>query len=160
MKLKSFVLTALLPLGLLFSAKAAIAHSIETNYEVNFDHLEIQATFGQGEAFPDAPVTVYSPENPNEPILIGRTDKDGKFSFQPDTSLQGEWEVEIGDAETSHWDAIVVPVNEMGIEQDAISQYESAPDHRHDYVAYSLLLITVVGGAISYQVVKSTNADS
>ncbi|NJN74434.1 MAG: hypothetical protein HC799_17395 [Limnothrix sp. RL_2_0] len=146
MKTSAFLATALIPLGLIFSQEAASAHAIQTDYQLRLEGLEIRATFGDGEAFPDAAVTVYSPENPDEPILQGRTDADGKFNFQPDPNVEGDWEIEIGEADDSHWDAIIVPVHAEGIDLDAISQAEPiAPTHRHDYIAYSFLLMAVTG---------------
>lgn len=147
MKISAFLATALMPLGLIFAAEAASAHAIQTDYQLRLEGLEIRATYGDGEAFPDAAVTVYSPENPDEPILVGRTDSDGKFNFQPDPAIEGDWEVEIGEADDSHWDAIVVPVRAEGIDIDAVSQAEpmSPPAHRHDYIAYSFLLMAVAG---------------
>lgn len=146
MKIKAFLATALLPLGLIFTAESATAHAIQTNFQLRLDGLEIQATYGDGSAFPNAPVTVYSPANPNEPMLVGRTDAEGKFNFQPDPAVQGDWEVEIGEASDNHWDAIVVPVHGAGIDVGAISEATPpAPAHRHDYIAYSFLLMIVAG---------------
>lgn len=133
-------MTALLPLGMAIAPEVASAHAIQTNYQLRLDNFEIQATFGDGEAFPDAPVMVYSPENPDEPILVGRTDAEGKFSFRPDQTRQGDWAIEVGDANDNHWDYLVVPVTESGVDLNAISELPQ-PEHRHDYVAYSYLLI-------------------
>ncbi|AFY37626.1 hypothetical protein Lepto7376_1273 [[Leptolyngbya] sp. PCC 7376] len=152
MTIKQAVLFAFTPLSLMVGAKVATAHAIQTDYQLHFDALEIQATFGDGESFPGAPVMIYSPENPDEPVLMGRTDSEGKFSFQPDQAVQGEWAVEIGDAESSHWDYLVVPVNEAGVELEAISQSlpaETQEPHRHDVFAYSFALILITLGAIA-----------
>lgn len=148
MKIKSLLLaTSLFSLSLL-APKAAFAHLVETNYQARFDNFEIQTTFSSGEAFPDAPVTVYSPENPDEPLFVGHTDKDGKFSFKPDIAKEGNWMVEIGEADDSHWDRLIVPVNEQGIEVDAVSELPSQPEHHHDYFAYSFLLAIIILGII------------
>lgn len=148
MKIKSLLLaTSLFSLGLL-APKAALSHMIETNYQAKLDKFEIQTTFSTGEAFPDAPVTVYAPENPDEPLFVGRTDENGKFSFNPDTTKEGNWAVEIGEADDSHWDRLIVPVNERGIEVDAVSELPHQPEHNHDYFAYSFLLAIVTLGII------------
>lgn len=152
MNIRQTACLALAPLSVMAIAETATAHMIQTDYTMGFEGLEIQATFGDGESFPDAPVFVYSPENPDEPILVGRTDSEGKFSFQPNQELKGEWAVEIGDAESSHWDYLVVPVNESGVELDAISQAAPATNqapHRHDTFAYSFALILASLGAIA-----------
>ncbi len=152
MNIRQTALLALAPLSAMAIAKTATAHMVQTDYTMRFDSLEIQATFGEGEGFPDAPVSIYAPDNPDEPILTGRTDSEGKFSFQPNQEIEGEWAVEIGDAETSHWDYLVVPVTNSGVELDAISQAESAAiqaPHRHDTFAYSFALILASLGAIA-----------
>ncbi|OKH15174.1 hypothetical protein [[Limnothrix rosea] IAM M-220] len=152
MKIRQTALLALAPLSVMAIAKTAAAHMIETDYTMGFDGLEIQATFGDGESFPDAPVSIYSPDNPDEPVLVGRTDSEGKFSFQPNQEIEGDWAIEIGDAETSHWDYLVVPVSNSGVELDAISQAAPAATqdpHRHDTFAYSFALILASLGAIA-----------
>ena len=144
MKIKHFILSAsLVTLGCL-APKAAIAHAIETNFQEQLDNLELQTTFSSGEAFPDAPVTIYSPDNPYQPAYVGRTDKDGKFNFHPDPSKTGNWKVEIGRADDAHWDRIIVPVSKEGINVQEISELPPQPEHHHDYIAYSFLL-TIIG---------------
>ncbi|ANV84051.1 hypothetical protein AWQ21_06450 [Picosynechococcus sp. PCC 7003] len=138
MNIKSLLTTiTCLSIGCL-APKAALAHAIETNFQVRFDNFEIQSTFGDGEVFPNAPVTVYSPDNPDQPIMIGRTDENGKFSFKADTTKAGDWAVEIGSADDSHWDRLIVPVQAEGIDANAISEVPQ-PEHSHDYFAYSFL---------------------
>ena len=139
MNLKRFALLALAPLSLLLRTEIASAHLIQTDYTLHLDGLEIQATFGDGKTYPNAPVAIYSPENPDEPIFIGRTDSEGKFKFKPDQQLLGDWAVEIGDAETSHWDYLVVPVNEVGVALDAISNAEIEEEEHHHGVITSIL---------------------
>ena len=164
MMIKKIALLALTPLSLMLGAKTATAHAVQTDFQMHFDALEIQATFGDGESFPGAPVMVYSPENPHEPMLMGHTDSEGKFSFQPSADIQGEWAVEIGDAETSRWDYLVVPVNDAGVELDAISQSlpaETQEPHRHDIFAYSFALILLTLGAVAgWRFLTSTSTKS
>lgn len=140
--------TAVLSLGLLCTAGAASAHMVQTDYQLRLDRLEIQTTFGEEEAFAGAPVSVYSPENPDQPFMIGRTDENGKFSFQPDTAIEGDWSIEIGDANDSHWDYLVVPVTGHQVDLDAVSAAPQ-PEHRHDYLAYSSLVLCIGVGAFS-----------
>ncbi|MBV5259484.1 hypothetical protein FLX56_13760 [Synechococcus moorigangaii CMS01] len=143
MKLKSLLLSGTcLAIGC-FAPKAVLAHAIETNFQVHFDNLELRATFSDGAAFPNAPVTVYSPENPDEPVMIGRTDENGTFNFQADTAMAGDWTVEIGSVEDNHWDRLIVPVQAGGIDPNTISE-NPQPEHDHNYFAYSFLA-TIVG---------------
>lgn len=152
MKFSKTLLIALAPLSLFMGMKSASGHAVQTDFQMRLDALEIQATFGDGEGFADAPVMVYTPGNPDEPMMVGRTDAEGKFSFEPDQELTGDWAIEIGDAETSHWDYLIVPVEETGVELDDISQTpaaESQPWHYHGFSAYSFVLILGSLGAIA-----------
>jgi nickel transport protein len=40
-----------------------------------------------------AQVTIYSPADRSTPWLTGETEEDGSFSFEPDTTLDGAWDV-------------------------------------------------------------------
>lgn len=148
MKLKQLLLTTTLCTASLFASEAAFAHSIETDFQARFDSFKLKTTFGTGEAFPDAPVTVYSPENPDEPILVGRTDANGEFTFKADPSKPGNWKVEIGNADDNHWDQLIVPVSARGIQINDVSELPPQPEHQHDYFAYSFLLMIVALGFI------------
>lgn len=141
------IIASLCSLSLL-TPKAALAHLIETDFQARFNQFELKATFSTGEAFPDAPVTVYSPDNPDEPLLVGRTDANGEFSFQPDTTKTGNWKVEIGNADDAHWDRLIVPVTKQGIDVEEISALPPQPEHQHDYFAYSFLLMVISLGLI------------
>jgi hypothetical protein len=55
--------------------------------------------------------------------MEGTTDEQGKFAVVIDKSIEGEWEVEIGDLENSeHGDILTIPVGKSGIEGNEISQ--------------------------------------
>lgn len=118
-----------------------LAHSVQTDYQMESDALELQATFSTGEAFGGAPVTVYAPNDPTRPWLRGTTDQQGNFSFQPDPKLVGEWSVEIGSVDADHGDLLTIPVSERGIEIDAISQNPYDAPH-------TLARQVLVGGAV------------
>ena len=129
-------LTAITSLvGLALVPSVARGHAISTDYRLLLnqpDQLEIQATFSETESFPGAPVVVYSPDNPDTPWMIGTTDENGKFSFQPEPGITGVWSVEVG--EDSHWDQLNVPVGDRGIEIEEISQGDRTPyvaNHSH-----------------------------
>lgn len=127
----------------------ALAHSVQTDYRIVSDALEIQSTFSTGEALEGAPVTIYAPNDSTSPWLQGTTDQQGTFSFQPDPKLVGEWSVEIGGGD-DHGDMLTVPVSNRGVELDAISQnpYE-AP---HQFARQVLVGGAVLGsmGAMSW----------
>ncbi|MEO1348968.1 MAG: hypothetical protein AAFW84_09230 [Cyanobacteria bacterium J06635_15] len=146
--MKPFIFGSILFLGLVSSPGRALAHMIETDYQLIYDSLEIQSleiqsVFSTGEVFPNAPIVVYSPEDPTTPWLEGTTDESGKFVFDPDPAIAGEWSVEIG--EDSHWDRLRIPVGDRGIDFDAITYLDGHTPHRHHPFADQLI---VAGAAI------------
>ena len=122
----------LLLLALVFSLftvpGAAWAHSVETDYWMNSGQFQFASMFGDGAPFEDAPVRVYAPDNPDEPVLEGTTDAAGSFTFTPDPDMEGDWTIRIGDM-TNHGDILTVPVNEAGVEIDEIVQAPYAAPH-------------------------------
>ena len=119
--------------------EVAQAHSVQTDYLLGPDSgLSLDVTYSTGDPVSTAPVKIYSPDNPNEPWLEGTTDENGKFSFAPDSEKQGEWTVEIG--EFDHADILSVPVNENGVELDAISQGFPTQNTPNTTIAQALTL--------------------
>ncbi|MEL6813322.1 MAG: hypothetical protein AAFP03_00750 [Cyanobacteria bacterium J06598_3] len=117
----------------------ALAHQVQTNYILNGQSeatatspllaapqadagasLELRSTFGNGQPLKGASVTVYSPEQPNRVWQKGLTDSEGRYTFKPDESITGEWEVNI--KRDGHQDIISVPVTETGIDSELIAQ--------------------------------------
>lgn len=119
-------LMVLLSLGLYPSQ--ASAHSVQTDYRLIAESLEVQSSFSTGESFGGAVVTVYAPNDTTHPWLQGMTDAQGKFLFQPDRTIPGEWSVSIGGT-GDHGDRLTVPVTDRGVELDAISQAPYAAPH-------------------------------
>ena len=102
-------------------ADQAMGHSVETDYLLSPDNgLALDVNFSTGEPLAEAPVKIYSPDNPEEPWMEGETDENGQFSFLPEDGIEGEWTVEIG--EKSHADFLSVPVKDDGIQLEQISQ--------------------------------------
>lgn len=106
----------------------AWAHSVETDYWMSAGQFQFASMFGDGSPLEGAPVRIYSPENPDEPVIEGTTDAAGSFAFTPDPAVEGEWTVRIGDM-TDHGDILTVPVNEAGVEMDEIVQAPYAAPH-------------------------------
>ncbi|MEB3213306.1 MAG: carboxypeptidase regulatory-like domain-containing protein [Leptolyngbyaceae bacterium] len=102
-------------------APRAIAHMIETDFSLFGEELEFQSTFSTGEPVQEAQVTIYSPDNPDEPWAELTTDEEGRFSFNPDEAIAGNWEIRI-DQGIGHTDLWTVPVNaERGVDYDNIT---------------------------------------
>lgn len=109
-------------LGMAAMPTKAMAHQVQTNYFVNNqadDSLELRTTFGNGEPLKGAKVTVYSPDQPLRARVTGITDSQGRFTFQADNAISGEWEVNIERA--GHQDILNVPVTPEGIDLDLMA---------------------------------------
>lgn len=123
----------------------AVAHQVQTNYILNGQSdaaatspllaapqaeadasLELRSTFGNGQPLKGASVTVYSPEQPNRVWEKGLTDSEGRYTFKPDESITGEWEVNI--KRDGHQDIIHVPVTGEGIDSELIAQGSEIKD--------------------------------
>ncbi len=144
--MKSILTLSAVLLSLVSLPKVALAHSVETDFQSMSNRLEIKSMFSTGEAFENAPVVIYAPNNPTQPWLEAKTDANGEFVFQPDPSIPGEWSIEIG--EGGHWDQIIVPVNEQGIESEKVGYRDGHPYHTHNPIANRYILTGVVGVAI------------
>jgi nickel transport protein len=108
----------------------AWAHSVETNYALDAalqNRLQMQSTFSTGEPFAGATVRIYAPGQSDQPWYEGTMDEQGQFSFAPDATMTGDWEVEIG--EDGHADYLRVPVTETGVDVNQISQVGSQDVH-------------------------------
>lgn len=103
-------LSYFLPLLLLsvigWSAKAS-AHGANAEYRL-VQSVQIDATYAGGQPMANAQVTVYAPNDPSTVWTTGTTDEEGRFSFTPDSSQPGNWEVKVRQA--GHGDIVTIPV--------------------------------------------------
>lgn len=106
-KFKFFLLLLFLPV-ISWSAKAS-AHGTEIQYQ-KVQAIQIDAVYAGGQPMGNAQVTVYAPDNPSTPWKTGTTDKQGQFTFIPDASQPGNWEVKVRQA--GHGNIITIPVGE------------------------------------------------
>ncbi len=116
--MKKIILALPVLLGVVAMPSHTLAHTMFTNYLLN-DTLDFQSTYSTDEAAKNAEVYVYAPDDLEEPWLETRTDEEGRFSFLPDTSIPGDWEVQIIDE--GHGEVIIVPVTEEGVDFENIS---------------------------------------
>ena len=131
----------------------ASAHQVQTNYILNdsansftnpqqLEHsnqssaqtpaqtgssIELQTAFFNGEPLKGATVAVYAPNQPGRIWAKGVTDSKGRFNFEPDTKIQGDWEVRITRA--GHADIVTVPVGANGIEAELLAQTGTSDLH-------------------------------
>ncbi len=151
--MKRLKLTLALIFGLAIAPSIALAHQVETNYQLKSDTLEIQSVFSTGEAFESAQIIVYSPQNPDQPWLEAKTDQNGEFMFNPDPAIAGDWKVEIG--EDSHWDRLIIPVTEGEIKIDEIAYLPDTHIHEHyDLANQFLFTLIAVGGIVGFKVLS------
>jgi nickel transport protein len=87
----------------------AYAHGAHVEYTGNIE-IEIVAKYDSGEPMDGAQVVVYAPDEPSTPWLTGTCDDEGRFTFTPDISNPGTWDVQVRQA--GHGDIVHIPVGE------------------------------------------------
>ena len=101
-------ITGIVAAGLLFPTSAR-AHGVNIEYNESVE-VEIFAAYDTGDPMAGAQVSVYAPDEPTTPWLTGTCDEEGRFSFTPDTSRPGTWDVQVRLA--GHGGIIHIPVGE------------------------------------------------
>jgi nickel transport protein len=90
----------------------AYAHGAIIEYTVDMT-IEIVATYDNGEPMAGAQVVVYAPDDPSTPWLTGVCDDEGRFTFMPDSTKPGTWDVQVRQA--GHGDMVHIPVGEGAV---------------------------------------------
>lgn len=104
-----FLIGALLALA--GTASTAFAHGVSITYTASQTLVvEIDAAFDNGEPMAEAQVSVYAPNNPTQPWMRGITDAQGHFTFVPNQSLPGTWEVTV--RQSGHGGTMYVEVSD------------------------------------------------
>lgn len=150
--MRSLLLVLALGLALVGFPSQAWAHQVETNYTLG-SQLQFQSHFSTGEPFAGARVTIYAPNQPDKPWRTLTTDSQGQFSFLPDRTIPGNWEVRIEDENKGHADYWTVPVDDKGIVEQGIVLDNTRDQH---YLTASLVapLITSTAAALGWAVLK------
>lgn len=150
--MRSLLLVLVLGLALVGFPRQAWAHQVETNYILG-SQLQFQSHFSTGEPFAGARVTIYAPNQPDQPWQTLTTDSQGQFSFLPDRTIPGNWEVRIEDENQSHADYWTVPVDGQGIVEEGIVLDATQDQH---YVTASVLtpLVTSIAAALGWALLK------
>ena len=146
--MKRLLLAVAMAVALVAFPAQAWAHQVETFYTLD-TQLEFQSQFSSGEPFAGATVTIYAPNNPDEPWMTTTTDSEGRFSWLPDESIPGDWEVAIEDANQSHADYWTVPVGDKGIIYDGIS-FNSTEDVHYRAAGAMMPTVISIGGALAW----------
>lgn len=119
MRFKFFLPLLLLLAVVGWSAKAS-AHGTQMQYR-KVEAVEIDAAYEGGEPMANAQVRVYTPDDQSTPWKTATTDEQGRFSFVPDQSKPGNWEVMIRQA--GHGEIINIPV-ESAANAEELNQSE------------------------------------
>jgi nickel transport protein len=93
----------------LATATPALAHGTKFEYQARVSY-EILATYDDGTPMSKAQVTVYAPNEPSKLWTTGTCDENGRYVLTPDTSITGEWTVQIRKA--GHGGMLNIPVGE------------------------------------------------
>jgi nickel transport protein len=108
---KTLPLLALLLLAIFSIAGLAAAHGVTIDYTIAMT-VQLTGTFDSGEPMANAQVTVYAPDDPADPWLVGEADENGAFSFVPDPDMPGTWDVQMRTA--GHGDMVHIPIGTDG----------------------------------------------
>ena len=113
MNLRQGSAAILLPLFciLLVAPPLVLAHGAHVTYSVATT-VDLEAQYDSGEPMGGAQVTIYAPNDPTTGWLTGTCDEQGRFSFTPDPSLPGTWDVQVRQA--GHGDMVHIVVGEGG----------------------------------------------
>ena len=101
---------------LLFSSglsQPVLAHGARIDYKQT-SAIVIQATYDDGTPMAKAQAIVYAPNDPASPWLKGMTDEEGKFTFVPDPTLSGNWDIKV--RQSGHGDIVSIPLTESTAE--------------------------------------------
>ncbi|MGK7942916.1 MAG: carboxypeptidase regulatory-like domain-containing protein [Microcystaceae cyanobacterium] len=85
----------------------AMAHGAKINYKTT-QAFQITALYEDGKPMKEAQVVVYAPSDPTTPWLKGTTNQTGQFTFTPDFTQEGNWDVKVRQA--GHGDIISIPL--------------------------------------------------
>ncbi len=96
MKRLTFILIlALLLLNIL--PLTALAHGVDFKYESNSSYL-ITGSYDDGSPLSAAQVSIYAPDDPQNPWGTGTSDEQGQYLFTPDLTKPGIWTVQFRQA--------------------------------------------------------------
>ncbi len=126
-RLWRLLLTAVLTCSGVAIAPQVLAHGAVIDYTIG-QAISISAAYDSGTPMSEAQVAVFAPSDPSNPWMTGTTDADGRFTFMPDPSIPGNWEVQVRQA--GHGDIISIPFGETGASTELPSQplVETASD--------------------------------
>jgi nickel transport protein len=126
----------ILALSLLWPTEV-LAHGVSIQYTSNVE-IVIVAEYDTGTSMAGAQVVVYAPDAPATPLLTGVCDDRGRFSFTPDASKPGTWDVQVRLA--GHGGIIHIPVGETAATTGGIGGYS--------FLQIALMAACVIWGSL------------
>ncbi|NQT71189.1 MAG: carboxypeptidase regulatory-like domain-containing protein [Chloroflexi bacterium] len=120
--MKHSIIVLIFILAILYLPTTAYAHGAKIEYTVA-TNIEIVAKYDSGEPMAKAQVSIYAPDNPSTPWLTGTCDEEGRFSFTPDTSIPGTWDIQVRQA--GHGDMIHITIDEGSVSGSSSSGYST-----------------------------------
>lgn len=115
----------------------ALAHGVSIKYTSDIE-ITIVARYDSGKPMAGAQVVVYAPDDPSTPWLTGICDDEGRFSFTPDSSMPGTWDVQVRLA--GHGGMVHIPIGEGTPSSGSIGGYS--------YLQIALMAACVIWGSI------------
>ncbi|MTI82978.1 MAG: carboxypeptidase regulatory-like domain-containing protein [Firmicutes bacterium] len=73
---------------------AAFGHGVDIEYQTT-KAVGLTARYDTGEPVSNGQVTIYAPGNPSTPWQTGQSDENGRFTFTPDPSKTGTWDIQV-----------------------------------------------------------------
>ena len=114
-----------------------LAHGVSIQYTSDIE-ITIVARYDSGEPLAGAQVVVYAPDDPSTPWLTGVCDDEGRFSFTPDSSMPGIWDVQVRLA--GHGGMVHIPIGEGAASSGGIGGYS--------YLQIAVMAACVIWGSI------------
>ena len=115
----------------------ASAHGVNIQYTSDIE-ITIIARYDSGKPMASAQVVVYAPDAPSTPWLTGVCDNEGRFSFTPDPSRPGIWDIQVCIA--GHGGMVHIPIGEGTTPSSNIGGYS--------YLQIALMAACVIWGSI------------
>lgn len=94
-------------------AAAAFAHGVDITYG-STSAIQLTARYDTGQPVSGGDVIIYAPNDPTKPWATGKCDDNGVFTFTPDPSLQGTWDVQVRQA--GHGGMVHIPVEGSAVQ--------------------------------------------
>jgi nickel transport protein len=108
--------------------------------------VALHATYDSGDPMAGGQVSVYAPNDLSTPWQTGVCDSDGQYTFVPDTSITGVWEVQVRQA--GHGDLAYITIAAPADGGGDGEHTASAPIVLQQQPGYTPLQIALMSGCV------------